>query len=125
MFFLLFLFIPHLLISSEEESPIHLNGIYLCDASQISIPDKMGIHVQGIDIPNETALIHELTPYLSESITMELLESIQTHILQFYKKQNFPFTHAYLPDGQDITEGIVHFVILEGKLGKAEAEGAK
>jgi len=102
-----------------------LKGLFFSGPNQKSNSTAEGIVVQGISLPDKKGFYKEICPFLGESITMDRLEAIRQKIIRYYKSNDFPVVGVFIPDGQDISAGNVHFIILEGRLEKIEASGAR
>ncbi len=87
------------------------------------------ILVKNIKVTGNTVFSNEVlatvtNPYLGKSLTLPELEEVATALTQFYKERGYTLANAYLPE-QEIKEGVVEFVILEGRLGDLIISGNK
>jgi hemolysin activation/secretion protein len=83
----------------------------------------------GID-PGDVALAHQpgfdavVTPYLGQPVTMNSLAHMTRSIVAFYRDHDRPVVNVYVPE-QAITSGYVQVVVVESRVGKVDATGAK
>jgi len=84
-----------------------------------------GIYIKGLSIPDESDFYDQMESFLGKPITFDFLQTIKQSIIRFYKKQGFNIADVTIPAGQEITSGVVQFVVCVGKLGKVAVEGGK
>lgn len=63
-------------------------------------------------------------PYLGQPVTMTSLSKLSRSIVAFYRNHDRPVVDVYVPD-QRITTGYVQVVVVEGRVEKVDATGAK
>lgn len=84
-----------------------------------------GILFGDIDIPGkESDLIADLEPYLGGEIALEEIEKIRRVILNYWQSHKRPFVRIFIPE-QDITEGVLQFVVMQAVLGEVRVRGGK
>lgn len=83
------------------------------------------LSVEGVEVPDLALFYQQIQPYLGQPISLESLEQIKRTALQFYYERDLPIVSIALPAEQEISSGAVHFLILLGKVGKVEAQGAR
>jgi len=86
--------------------------------------DFCGIRTCGISIPGSSCFCQEMETFLGKPINQVSLQEIKASISKHYRCRGYPLVVVVAPDGQDITNGVLSFVIIEGKLGKVSACGA-
>ncbi len=106
---------------------IETKGVLLTSGSEKDVDLKHieGIEVQEIEVPGGLpGLKKVLTPFLQQPLTPQLLIEIKRAIILYYRKQHHPIVTVLIPE-QDISQGVVQIVIIEGKLGKIICKGNK
>ncbi len=63
-----------------------------------------------------------LRRYIGLPIRQALLDSLRSAISQYYGSINRPFVSVAIPK-QDVTDGVIQVVVVEGRLGKLGVEG--
>ena len=84
-----------------------------------------GFIIAGVDIPDQDDFMFKMQSYLGKPVSFNQLQEIKQSIIEFYKKRGFKIADVRVPAGQEITNGVVQFIISVGKLGKVKVEGAK
>lgn len=95
---------------------------------QINLSQGVTIAVKDFSFEGNTLfasadLMKILEPYKGDAISVMQLKQACQKITAQYKDKGFFLARAYLPE-QQITQGIVRIVIVEGKLGTVRVEGA-
>ena len=109
-----------------EKNPT-LQGIIL---SNQNFKDTSGKSCQGVRIHNllvpgkKLELQEKLKKFLHKEITEDLVDNIKQTILQYYQTKKHPLVVVKIPD-QDITNGIIRFIIIEAKLGRVNIKDNK
>ena len=84
-----------------------------------------GVYVYEVDPPgSEKKLAAKLEPFLGKPLTLFDITAIKKTIISYYKSYGRPMVAIQVPE-QDVTEGVVQFLITEGVLGKVESKGNK
>jgi hemolysin activation/secretion protein len=63
-------------------------------------------------------------PYLDQPVTMKSLAELTRSIVAYYRENDRPVVNVFVP-GQSITSGYVQIVVVESKVEKVDATGAK
>lgn len=103
----------------------HLNALVF-----VSVPDavqKGGVKAQGVVLrhvaPPVPAHFEKLAAdYLGETITRGRLNDLVQAIIVYYRRHDRPVVDVAVP-AQDITNGVLQVVVLEGRVGKVTAAG--
>jgi hemolysin activation/secretion protein len=82
------------------------------------------IRVTGNTVFSPEELAAVTTPYLNRELTAEDLEALRVALTLLYINRGYINSGARLPD-QTITDGIVTYQIIEGRLTRVELEGNK
>jgi hemolysin activation/secretion protein len=85
--------------------------------------DEEGVFFEGSG--NKRLLKEKLSKYLSKPFpAKEGIGEIKKEIVSYYKNQNMPLVIVNVPP-QDITNGILRFIVAEARLGKVKVIGNK
>ncbi|MFZ5806753.1 MAG: ShlB/FhaC/HecB family hemolysin secretion/activation protein [Verrucomicrobiota bacterium] len=84
--------------------------------------DKTGIHIPGIALEETASLVEKLRGFLGKPVSFNLLHDIAGEVILYYRDQDRPVVDVIVPE-QDITLGVVQFVVVEGRLESVEAKG--
>jgi len=105
-----------------------LLGIQLIDSPdglEEALKNKQaGINIPKVFIPYEAELKNKLNHYLGVKASMSDLQAIGIAITDHYRSHDHPVVTVITPT-QDITEGIVTFIVVDSKVGKLYATGAE
>lgn len=101
-----------LLAASKE-----LSGLIFTPPREAPSRTQCEISIQGLEIPDEDRFLEEMVCFLGAPLTQELIQEIQTTVLQFYQQHGLFLAKVSLPPKQEVSAGVVHFVIAEGVLG--------
>jgi len=119
------------ILSSESNLSTHsalikdLKGIVLLGKNKLK---ENGENVEDIDcidllIPGHiNELYRNLHTFLDKPATTETIASIKEAIVEHYRRENRPFVVVKVPE-QEITSGVLQFLVLESKLDKLSVEG--
>lgn len=105
----------------------HLKTLILVPESQYvnQVDADRGIYYQDLPIPGGARCLTELlSPYLYECLTQELIQAIKKTIILYYKCHQHPVVTVMTPE-QDITEGVLYLLVMDGKVGEIRAKGFK
>jgi len=96
------------------------------DFSKVKKNEIKGVVVYNLDIPSgEGNLKAVLKPYLhSTPLRKESIDKIKHTIIEYFQDKGRPIVAVYTPS-QDISSGILKFVVLEARLGKVYCTGNK
>jgi len=83
-----------------------------------------GIVFDQLVVPDKDKFITRFSDYLGKPVTMKLLDEINQEVVRYYRDHDISVVDSFMPQGQDITEGTLHVVVLTGKLDKIRVEGA-
>ena len=89
-----------------------------------AVTDTRGVHTERLDLPNKVALGELLERFIGKPVTLSLLADINRAIVKFARGNDRPVIDAFAPQGQDITEGVVQFIVVAGRRGEVRVEGA-
>lgn len=110
----------------QESSSVHVRGLFLTSKSvkERELSSTEGIQIEDLDVPgNKEALQKELSAQvLGKPLTAELLLEIKKTIILYYRKQGRPVVTVVIPE-QEISDGVIEVLVIEGKLGKIVCKG--
>ena len=105
---------------------IMLRGIVLVSAlPQVSpggAPSTDGVSVEGLPLIDNDDFRAQLAPFLGKPISMGLVQTISAETLRYYAKHDRPVVSITSPE-QDVTNGVVQFVITEARVGEIRVVG--
>jgi hemolysin activation/secretion protein len=88
-------------------------------------PGNTDIEAPGIRLLQKDSFRKVLAPFIGKPLSLSTLDAISRAVVTYYRDKGYPLVDVIAPAGQDITDGVVRFVVVEGKLGKVEARGNK
>jgi hemolysin activation/secretion protein len=105
----------------------HLKGMVFVDRPGKILPgplDAQGIRVDSPDLQllQNAELRQRLTSYLGKPVSIRELNEIAREIVLFYRHHNQPVVDVSIP-AQDISRGVVQFVVTEARVGRVRLEG--
>lgn len=84
-----------------------------------------GIQFVDLNVPGKKSRLEkQFSVFLHQEVTTETLNEIKHVISNYYKASHHPLVLVQTID-QDITSGVLQFLVLESQLGKVEIEGQK
>ncbi len=85
---------------------------------QIEPQENGGVQIEGVEIPGRQKKFKKiLCPFLNECVTQELIQSIKTCIISYYRQHDHPVVTVITPE-QEITNGTLYLVVMDGRLGE-------
>jgi len=124
---------PALKISSElQKDPVSeqvilqaLKGMVFVATPNQVIPYAMsgtGIVVHDLPELEQADIQATLTNSIGQPVTMASLTKIQQAVILHFRAQQLPVVDVIIPE-QDISKGVVQFVVIVGKLGEVKVRG--
>jgi len=87
------------------------------------VPEPAGqIDASRVPTLTDPAAQAEIRKYLGLPVSEILLGSLRAAVMKYYASIDHPFTTVTVPK-QDVTDGVVQIIVVEGKLGKVSVEG--
>jgi len=83
-----------------------------------------GVDAGDVVLAHNPDFIAVVQPYLDQPVTMKSLSQLTRAIVAFYREHDRPVVNVYVPQ-QAITSGYVQVVVVESRVEKVEATGAK
>jgi hemolysin activation/secretion protein len=81
-----------------------------------------GVVLKGVAVPSEPDFLKLASSYLGQQITGDKLNTMISDIILYYRNHDRPVIDVIVPE-QEITNGGLQVVLLEGKLGKVTVTG--
>jgi hemolysin activation/secretion protein len=128
-FFILLLVLSAFGLVSQADQPAAekgvLKSIVFFENADYHITDsKEGIHLKGVDVPDEDVFIEEIKEqFFAKLISNDLLHKMRSKILDFYHKRGFSVVSVIYPAGQDVTDGVLKAQLVVGKLSHIKVVG--
>ena len=104
-----------------------LRGLVFVDRSEAMVP-RAEVPLDRVDVSRlprlQTPAFQKLVePYLEKPVSMAALNRLVLSIYAYYTDRDLPFVSVTIPE-QDITNGVVQLLVVEGALGRMRVEGA-
>jgi hemolysin activation/secretion protein len=81
-----------------------------------------GVELKNVAPPSPASFESVVSPYLGQTITRGRLNSLVKDIILFYRGHDRPVVDVVVP-AQDITNGVLQVVVLEGRVGRVTVAG--
>lgn len=109
---------------ADQAAALTIKGIHLVESEEAGDGElSCGIDVSRCEVPgNRDSLKDALECYLGQPFSMDLIQDIRHAIATHYRCYNHPLMTTKIPE-QDISNGILRIVIIEGRLGKIVSQG--
>lgn len=90
--------------------------------STSSVPIRVrGIKITGATVMKEEALTALVGDLMGKTVTLAELQAAAQRITNLYEDAGYPVARAVLP-AQDIVDGVVEFMVLEGRVGRVSID---
>lgn len=127
-FFRALLFLLPCLLFGEVQNP-PFKGLILvensCDLNPAGYENIHGVMTYDVDLPGDVAELKKtISTYYNKILDKEAITEIKKLVIQYYQNHGRPVVAISIPE-QDISDGVVQFVVTEGKLGKVYSKGNK
>lgn len=83
---------------------------------------RPGIRIDSLKILNDPEFMKIAETHLGKPLSLRTLDTITQEIILFYRKKGYPIVDALIPE-QDVENGFVQLLVLEGKLAQLKVEG--
>jgi hemolysin activation/secretion protein len=81
-----------------------------------------GIDLKSVQVPVPEHFVSVVMPYLGRPVTRGSLNTMIQSIIVYYREHDHPVVDVAVPE-QDITNGVMQVVVLEGHVGKVTVAG--
>ena len=78
--------------------------------------------VSKVNVPEPESFTTLVQPYLGKKLTKGKLNALIADVISYYRRHDHPIVDVIVPQ-QDITNGVVQLVILEGHVGSVTVAG--
>jgi hemolysin activation/secretion protein len=84
--------------------------------------ESKGIVLKDVTVPAESRFVHLTASYLGQQITGKKLNTLISDIILYYRHHDRPVIDVVVPE-QEITNGVLQVVLLEGRVGNVTVRG--
>ena len=83
-----------------------------------------GLQIHDVPIPGDVEYLRALLEslFMYQPLTQDLIKILKQQIILFYRSNNRPVVFVYVPP-QEITDGVLQMVVMEGYVGQIAASG--
>ncbi|MCZ7647797.1 MAG: hypothetical protein M5U26_21495 [Planctomycetota bacterium] len=101
-----------------------LNGVRFVSKAEdvLKETDLKGVEIAGVDMLDHDDFREEIKEVLGEPITLKFIRDLARKAVLYYRAHDRPFVKISVPE-QDITTGVVQYLVVESKIGKVTIEG--
>jgi hemolysin activation/secretion protein len=92
------------------------------DAVAAGGTEANGVVLRNVKVPAPLRFTACVEPYIGQKLTRGKLNSLIADVISFYRKHDHPIVDVIVPQ-QEITNGVVQLVLLEGRVGSVSAAG--
>ena len=124
--------LPEVAAKSDRDTVLvdALKGIvFIDDVSKLDPAGRgnaSGIIIDGeLDLYDATVFQQHFDKFLNQAISLNLLDRITHEVIRYYRQHDRPIVDALVPEGQDITDGVIQIAVILGKRGEVRVEGAE
>jgi hemolysin activation/secretion protein len=86
--------------------------------------EAKGVVLRGVTVPAPDHFNACVQPYLGRALTKGKLDALIADVISYYRAHDHPIVDVIVPQ-QEITNGVVQLVVLEGRVGKVSVAGNK
>lgn len=87
-------------------------------------PTTTGVEVQGVPLLDFDEFRSRIDAFIGKPVSLKSIKEIAKQVILFCREKDRPFVNVAVPE-QDITKGVIHLLVVEGKVGKIFVEGNK
>lgn len=106
----------------------NLNGVVFVDSIEKvrldGAPDMHGVDVSNVELLQTPEFAASIEPYLDSPLKRSDIRNLQRDVIRYYRRQGRPIVDIILLGDQNVTNGVIQMVALEGHLGDIRVEGA-
>lgn len=84
--------------------------------------EASGVVLRDVNVPSPERFTARVQPYLGQKLTRGKLDALIADIISYYRHHDHPIVDVIVPQ-QEITNGVVQLVLLEGHIGTVTAAG--
>ncbi|MHC4605955.1 MAG: POTRA domain-containing protein, partial [Planctomycetota bacterium] len=101
-----------------------LKGVRLVPRQEDVLPqaDVEGIRSEGMDLLDTNDFRQRLEPFLGRPVSMRSIRDMTDAVRLYFRDRDRPVVTVAVPQ-QDITNGVLQFVVVEAKVGEVSVEG--
>ncbi|MEM6884377.1 MAG: ShlB/FhaC/HecB family hemolysin secretion/activation protein [Verrucomicrobiota bacterium] len=94
------------------------------DAVSLEGSSTRGISAEGFDLLRNETFPKVVEPYFGQPLSLKSLNELVRDIIIYYRDNDYPVVDVIVPE-QEITNGTVQLVVVEGRVDDVEVEGNK
>jgi len=99
-----------------------LTGLVFVNSPDKIVPEGSEFTGVQVDVSLPDSFFEETEAYIGQPLTLGGLNNLLKQVVVYFRSQSTPVVDVYVPE-QDITNGTVQIVVLEGRIGQVRAEG--
>ncbi len=88
------------------------------------VPAMDGVSVEGVPMLNTSAFTQRMQKFLGQQVSLDLINLIAADTAKFFKEHDHPVV-SVVALKQDITSGVVQFLVTEARVGEVRVTGNK
>lgn len=130
---------PGKLVNQSQPKPLAAHGnndilvaqlkglIFVSDPKEVradGVKGKGPLDPGDVAFARQPDFINTVQPYLGQPVSMKTLAELSRSVVAYFRDHDRPVVSVYVPD-QRITSGYVQVVVLESRVEKVDATGAK
>jgi hemolysin activation/secretion protein len=85
-------------------------------------PTTRGIEIKDLPLIDNAEFRKTVQAYIGKPVTMRLISMIIRDTVEYYQSRDRPVVDVFVPE-QEITGGVVQFLVVEAKVGEVTVEG--
>jgi len=94
------------------------------DEVTLEAPAEGGVQVADSEVMRDADFKEMVAAHLGKPVSMRSLQALTREVILFYRDQGMPVVDVVLPE-QDISNGVLQILVIEGRLGNVEVTGNK
>ncbi|MFI5345666.1 MAG: ShlB/FhaC/HecB family hemolysin secretion/activation protein [Elusimicrobiota bacterium] len=114
--------------AAEKERPVMLKGVVFVGDPQLVVPGGLsgvkGVRADGLPVFADPDFAKRVQPAFGQPISKRLIDRILLEVVRQSRAHRQPVVDAFAPP-QNVTNGVLQIVVLEGKVGQIKVEGNK
>ena len=109
----------------SKTSGLKIKGIIFSSEQKIAEEKKEGIVIENLEVFGRSDFIDEMEKFIGRPLDNDIVNEIKDAALLYFRKKGYPFVVIDIPAFQEVSSGIVHLQVIQSKVGKIEARGAR
>ncbi|MCF6313086.1 MAG: hypothetical protein L3J39_11600 [Verrucomicrobiales bacterium] len=113
-------------VTDETQLLANLRGVVIVprtlDVKKSGRSGVSGVLTEGVELPQKVQ--DSLAEYLGKALSLAVLDEMVRKAVVAYRSSDMPVVDVLVPE-QEINDGVLQLVVIEGRVGKVIVEGAK